>query len=177
MVNDIAKIALTDRHVHVIDEHLGLRILTHGPPRNPSCESIKDDGQRREACPGRDVRDVGSPEHDWAVGAEVAVNQIGGLAYTAIADRRTTAPTKTSTGKTCRFPKTLDTLSADMHAAFGPFSLDAWRAITISGGCMDLAYQLGQSLIGSIPRRRFSGLPSIEFASKGVLRSRHGLDW
>lgn len=53
MVDDVARHALPDRHVHRVDDELGLEVVTHSPSDNPAAEGIEVDRQIQEARPGR----------------------------------------------------------------------------------------------------------------------------
>lgn len=63
MVDDVTRLALPDRHVHRVDDELGLEVVTHCPSDNPAAEGIKDDRQIQEASPGWQW----SKKRGWAV--------------------------------------------------------------------------------------------------------------
>lgn len=61
-VNDVPGPALSDRHVHRIDDQLSLEVVPHGPPDDPAAEGIEDDGQIQEALNRAGIPDAHAPQ-------------------------------------------------------------------------------------------------------------------
>ena len=72
---------------HLIEDELGLEIVAHDPTDDPATEGVDDDRQMQESYLGRDIGDVGEPEHVRAVRIEVAVDQIAGRTHPFILER------------------------------------------------------------------------------------------
>lgn len=79
--------ALANGHVHGIDDELGLHGIAHGPAYDPAGEGIQDDRKVQEACPCRDIGDVGNPEPVRLVSVEVSIHEVGSRAHPIVANR------------------------------------------------------------------------------------------
>ena len=85
-MDDVGRLALSDRHVQRVKDELGFQTVPHSPADDPAGESIEHDGQIQEPGPGRHVGDVGNPENIRRIGIEVPVNQIAGRTDTFVAE-------------------------------------------------------------------------------------------
>jgi len=50
-----------DRHIQSFDDQFAAQMVRHRPPDNTAAVDVKHHRQRAEACPGRDIGDVGDP--------------------------------------------------------------------------------------------------------------------
>ena len=62
VVDDINRLALTDRHLQCRQHELGAQMRLDRPADDPTAERIEHDSEIQEASHRRDIRDVGDPE-------------------------------------------------------------------------------------------------------------------
>jgi hypothetical protein len=84
VVDDIARLALSDRHLQCHQHELGPQMGLHRPADDPAPERIEHDSEIQEAGRRRDVGDVGDPKLVGAVGGEIPVHQVRRRARVAI---------------------------------------------------------------------------------------------
>jgi peptidoglycan/xylan/chitin deacetylase (PgdA/CDA1 family) len=76
VVDDIARPALTDRHLQCRQHELGAQMRLHRPADDPTAERIEHDSEIQEAGHCRNIGDVGDPKLVRAVGGEIPVHQV-----------------------------------------------------------------------------------------------------
>ena len=147
-MDDTPRLALPDRHVHRVDDELGLEVVSHRPSDDPAAEGVQDDRQIQESGPSRHIGDVRYPEHVRLMGIEVPVDQIAGRPQPFVADRGSRSPAAADALQACGFHQSFDTLSTDVDAGISQFSVDARRAVDLPGGLVDGLDASGQITIG-----------------------------
>jgi hypothetical protein len=77
VVDDIARFALTNRHLQCRQDQLGPQMRLHRPADDPTAERIEHDSQIQEAGRRRDIGDVGDPKLVGTVGAKFRSTRSG----------------------------------------------------------------------------------------------------
>ena len=124
-------------HVQGIEHELGFKIMAHGPADDAPREGIQHNGQVQEPGPGRDIGDVGHPEPVWRIGVEVPIDQIASGLNSFVPEGRAGGFAAANARQTRRFHQPLHTFAAHMDPFIDEFSVDARRAIGLSGRLMD----------------------------------------
>ena len=74
VVDDIARLALADRHLQSRQYQLGPQMRLHCPTDDPTAKRIEYDSEIEEAGHRRDVGDVGDPKLVRAIGGKIPVH-------------------------------------------------------------------------------------------------------
>jgi hypothetical protein len=113
LVDHIARLALTDRHLQCRQHELGPQMRLHSPADDPAAERVEHDSEIQEAGRRRDIGDVGNPELIAAIGGEVAVHQVRRGALVAIPPRGDDATAAADADNACRPHQPGNPLPAD----------------------------------------------------------------
>ena len=127
-----------------------------------------------EPLPGRDVGDVRRPRQVRAIGAEVALDQVGRHAQPREADGGAPALARHHPGDTGRLHQPLHALSPDADAMLqAQLGVDAPRAVGAVRSGVDLLDLLDQPRVGQRPVRRRATLPVVEAGAVHPQRAAH----
>jgi len=78
MMDDVAWLALGDRHVQRVEDDVRLEARRHRPSDDAAAPCIEDDGEVQETGPRGHIRDVRDPELVGTARREVALDQVVG---------------------------------------------------------------------------------------------------
>ena len=76
VADDIARLALTNRHLQCRQDQLLPQMRLERPADDPPAERIEHDSKIQEAGRRRDIGDVGDPKLVGTVGGEIPVHQV-----------------------------------------------------------------------------------------------------
>src|SRR5271165_2121944 len=129
MMDDAIGFATIDRHVERFQNEFGAQMIGHRPADDAPAVSVKHDREIQEACPGRDVGDVGNPELVGPLGGELPIDEIGRWPCIAIANRcrRRFAPRSSVNTTFSHQPR--NTLSGYRNTFIAKVRMNAWTTI------------------------------------------------
>jgi hypothetical protein len=148
VVDDIARLALTDRHFQCRQHELGAQMRLHRPADDPTAERIEHDGEIQEAGHRRDIRDVGDPKLVGAVGGEIPLHQVRRRARVAIPPGGDDATAAADADDASRPHQPGNPLLADCPAFGSQLGMNSRGTIGAARDSMDRAQSSEQRIIG-----------------------------